>query len=596
MRKRSGKRRNGNSEQANTSTLERLEDRLLLSAVVSGPTLTITGTDGPDNIILSVQRGTAWYVADVNGQRQSFAPNYIRRIRINGGDGDDRIIVRSRMYFQADITIDGGPGDNSIVGLFNSKRPGAAAIQLAQTGDGGSVSPPAEKSAFTLYDGTFFLTDPDLSPWGLSEIGVAVYNDISVTGDSTSGDPSEAKVRALARRSKPGDMLVLDVEHLPIDIRFVSREVAAANLDILGRIVDWCHDEAPWLKVGYYYLFPLANTHVTQSPAYIAAYQEAIDFVRPLIQKIDVLFPQFYTYTTDPEIWLAKARGEIAAMRPWGKPILGYMMYHYADHTPMEGTDVSPDYWRYQLDAMRELADGAVLFGGYQKVFDPGTPIWQATDRFTHEEVRIPSAATNLKVVPGATSAALTWTDVADNEGRYEVQRSSDGVHFQTIKTLLPNSTSWTDPAAAPGDRYYRVLAVNSFGSASTNIVSASVYFDSSSTLQAEAYSATSGAYRAGWYIGVANSNWIRFSNVLFSNQPRILQAALSAPDDKGGALEIRLDSPTGKLAGTLDIKTTGGWANFTLQSTAVTVTPGTHDVYLIFRGSANIDYFRFVS
>jgi regulation of enolase protein 1 (concanavalin A-like superfamily) len=70
----------------------------------------------------------------------------------------------------------------------------------------------------------------------------------------------------------------------------------------------------------------------------------------------------------------------------------------------------------------------------------------------------------------------LSWTDNANNESSYEVQRSTDGVNFDvTFGLLAANSTSMTDTALnASTTYYYRVRAINSFGtSAYSNVASA---------------------------------------------------------------------------------------------------------------------------
>jgi fibronectin type 3 domain-containing protein len=60
---------------------------------------------------------------------------------------------------------------------------------------------------------------------------------------------------------------------------------------------------------------------------------------------------------------------------------------------------------------------------------------------------------------------ALTWTDNADDEGGYRVERSENGVDFTRIATLAANTTAFTDvDVAEQTTYYYRVSAFNAAG------------------------------------------------------------------------------------------------------------------------------------
>ena len=59
-----------------------------------------------------------------------------------------------------------------------------------------------------------------------------------------------------------------------------------------------------------------------------------------------------------------------------------------------------------------------------------------------------------------ASSIALSWTDNADDEQYYRVERSSDGVTFAQVAVVLANSTTWTNNNLAADTTYhYRVRA-----------------------------------------------------------------------------------------------------------------------------------------
>ena len=89
-----------------------------------------------------------------------------------------------------------------------------------------------------------------------------------------------------------------------------------------------------------------------------------------------------------------------------------------------------------------------------------------------------PVAPSQLNVVPSSsnpTSAlVLTWSDNANDEDGYRVQRSPNGTDFTQIAQIGPNSEAYTNSGLTAGTTYYyRVLAYNEFGGSVSNVDSA---------------------------------------------------------------------------------------------------------------------------
>lgn len=125
-------------------------------------------------------------------------------------------------------------------------------------------------------------------------------------------------------------------------------------------------------------------------------------------------------------------------------------------------------------------------------------------------------------------------------------------------------------------------------------------------TLQAESYSSSSGisthAAGTGTVVGSFDGgDWLGYSAVDFGSGKDLFTASIGVDNAYAGkGIEIRLDSLTGPLIGTLHVAATGGFDTLSTQSTSITRTSGTHSVYLVAPGTApgygNIDTFSFTS
>src|SRR5205085_327071 len=99
-----------------SSSIDTLEPRLLLAGIsltFSRGTLHITGTQAADNIVLR-QKGTR---LSVIGARGAQATALVKKVTINGLDGDDQIrIDSSAASLKIKFKISGGNGNDLISG------------------------------------------------------------------------------------------------------------------------------------------------------------------------------------------------------------------------------------------------------------------------------------------------------------------------------------------------------------------------------------------------------------------------------------------------------------------------------------------------
>lgn len=123
-------------------------------------------------------------------------------------------------------------------------------------------------------------------------------------------------------------------------------------------------------------------------------------------------------------------------------------------------------------------------------------------------------------------------------------------------------------------------------------------------TVQAERYSDSNGVarHRAGTGVVLGNfdgGDWVKYDSVDFGTGRNYFTGSIGEdPNYAGRQFQIRLDSLTGPVIGTVTVASTGGFDTYLDESTPIAFTNGIHDVYLVALGNspgvANLDYFTF--
>ena len=117
--------------------------------------------------------------------------------------------------------------------------------------------------------------------------------------------------------------------------------------------------------------------------------------------------------------------------------------------------------------------------------------------------------------------------------------------------------------------------------------------------IQAEAYSAARGVVATATALTHDdNGDWAQYKGVNFGAGVSKLQANVAvAPQYAGQRIQLRADSLSGPVIGTLTVTATGSWNDYQVETTNVSHLTGKHDVYLVFVGRwgiANVDWFKF--
>ena len=119
-------------------------------------------------------------------------------------------------------------------------------------------------------------------------------------------------------------------------------------------------------------------------------------------------------------------------------------------------------------------------------------------------------------------------------------------------------------------------------------------------TIEAEEYNSTNsstlqiiGTGNNGSGIGyIENGNTVTYSNIDFGNGATRFSATVAT--EVNTSIQIRSDSATGTLLGTLYVDSTGSWNTYQTVSTNISKITGIHDLVLVFSGPVNVDNFIF--
>ena len=119
------------------------------------------------------------------------------------------------------------------------------------------------------------------------------------------------------------------------------------------------------------------------------------------------------------------------------------------------------------------------------------------------------------------------------------------------------------------------------------------------STVQALNYTAQSGGMKFDNFKGLGyiyGGDWAEYDNLDFGTGITNFTANLAAMTSSG-QIQLRLDSVSGPVIGTLNVTATGAWNNYKAESTKVSGATGVHKLFLVFEGGAgvcNLESFTF--
>jgi len=268
---------------------------------------------------------------------------------------------------------------------FSACAQSGAAVHLDAT-----PAPPndARPSRFHVFNAIGARGTPDLAPYGLEKINLVYASAIWMGADMTV-PPADSNVLKVAGDATALDVLTcLDVEQWRVDQRNTPSATVDTGVQYYEVLAQSFAVGAPGIPFGYYGFPPIRQVNVAApgTPAFVA-WQQANDRIRPIVGAVNVAFPSLYTFTSDPGVWVAYAKANIAEARRVAPtlPVYAFIWPRYHEGTPMALQPVDGAYWRTQLETLKGVADGVVIWDSSKLAWDEGAAWWQETKSFLAE-------------------------------------------------------------------------------------------------------------------------------------------------------------------------------------------------------------------
>lgn len=250
---------------------------------------------------------------------------------------------------------------------------------------------------FKVYDAMRFMHKPDnMYLYGLSPIKVIYapqlwYRDISdvPNGNLPASDLLHLRTKQASNENKY--LTMVDIEQWPT--KDESLYEVQQSVKKYCTVVDRMNKIRPDMNVGFFGMCPIKNFNHRITEERLDEWRHDDHYLRPMADKVEALFLKSYTYWQDRDKWATNLKNNIAEARrlaadvgdpykkvyvvlwpefPWG--------FDY--DSSLNGTHLSADYWRFQLDTARKYADGIVIWSPTGQEWDGSAPWWAATKNF----------------------------------------------------------------------------------------------------------------------------------------------------------------------------------------------------------------------
>lgn len=243
----------------------------------------------------------------------------------------------------------------------------ASAVVLVLLGVPAQACQP--QKGFRVFDATLYLNKPALHEFGIEYLPSlsSFWRPYPPAADV----PTVAMAKSAIGKDGIGATpdVFIDVEHWPL--RGESSKVRESLVKYV-ELLRMVRQELPGKRIGLYGMMPIRDYWRAIRAKGSSSYREwqgENDRLGVLVKEVDALYPSLYTFYDDREGWQDYAIANLSEARriSQGKPIYAFLWPQYHDsNSKLRGKALPRDFWRLQLEVIRDHADGVVIWGGWK--------------------------------------------------------------------------------------------------------------------------------------------------------------------------------------------------------------------------------------
>lgn len=253
------------------------------------------------------------------------------------------------------------------------------------------LAQPEPPKPFKVFDATLYRDKPDLSEYGV--LSISAVNPNHLTPSSWWTDPLQLPDQSSVETridAVVAPLVFFDIEHW--NVRGTQSQTVDSLVKYLT-VFAWAKMQRPDVIMGYYGVPPIRDYWRAIKPEgdlTRMAWVAENDRLALLARVVDVLFPSLYTFYDNQAGWVEYAVANIKEAKRLanGKPVYPFIWPQYHNsNAALKGQFIPPEYWRLQLETIREHADGVVIWGGWIDYVGPApwdeqAPWWVETKDF----------------------------------------------------------------------------------------------------------------------------------------------------------------------------------------------------------------------
>jgi hypothetical protein len=234
-----------------------------------------------------------------------------------------------------------------------------------------------------MFDALLYLKKPDLSQYGFKNILVIYDGSLWNAGETQRDTINSARIISVAKTLPPNSLVCIDIESWPLK---GPSEVVTQSKKKYIAVAKLFRENCPTAKIGFYGIVPIRDFWRAIRGEGDESYKDwdlENSNLQEIADTVDVIFPSLYTFYPDQNGWKIYATANIKEARKYGKPVYPFLWPEYHNSNITYGGQLIPaDFWRLELMTCSQLADGIVVWGGWQKNWDDNAAWWIETNNF----------------------------------------------------------------------------------------------------------------------------------------------------------------------------------------------------------------------